>query len=546
MKDAKYMICVNDYSKYSFENSEEEETNIIQVNKYNVNGFEEPLKPDDKKAIIWFLNDIESRIKVGNTSGKKYYYLDVSNRKEAESEKELADGLDGKQIRINTSDSSNKQIKENEKEHRVKFIRNANDTRVELGNIVGVLRWKNYQYKPSGTIYNLDITLQIGSRFDTKTKKYLLPTMLYHRAEIIGDNNFVPSGDDDIFHFLYIYIFKEKLKEAYQNGLYKRYVRFERNDSRLKGSIDISRHIKLNAGQNNGKVAYSYRESTVDNPVNHLILHTYDFAKKIYPDLLYDITSRDGDFEKIINQIRYQADTYDSSSVQNCIQNCNKQISHPFFIKYEELRKVCINFLQFMGVSMFDGEEEEDVQGILFDVNDLWEEYLMKCFEKNLKSEYKVCDQFEVPVCISLIDEKSQTHGYPDYVFFDKDSDSKTSPANMILDAKYRICWQNGGFDFPDYTKCIRDMNALTAHKTGVIYPQELKDLNDSQDDHLQDENITYKVSNYNSEDYFYSIPVCVPYLEDNTSYHEWQKKMDNHISIVTDKLKEILGNRIR
>ena len=628
------IISVNDYTEYLLVESLPEVENDkklpppLPVCKYTSDGKQKTLKSSDNKAVNAFLEDIEKRIKVSESGDKKYYYVDISDavKNKTEESDEVDAEVQKKQIIINKTECANKQIKSNKKD--VYFIKSSrkieippkqenitdntttenenntdsteseseNDsdktasknkketdntkTAIRFGNIVGVLRWKNYNYKKG----KYDITLQIGSRFDTKDKKYLLPTMLYHRADTLSENNFVPSGDDDVFHFLYLFIFKEKLKEAYQNGAYKTYVRFERNDSKLRGSIDISRHIKLNAGQNNGKIAYSFRESTIDNPINHLILHTYDYAKKVYPDLLYDITSRDFTFNEIIKTIRYQANTYDSSAIQKCIQSCGKQIAHPFFIKYEETRKICLNFLHFMGVSMFDGDEEEqEVQGILYDVNDLWEEYLAKCFEKNLKSDYKVCNQFGVPVCIDE-NGNDKTSGYPDHVFFDKDSDVKNDPAKMVLDAKYRIVWQNNGFDFPDYTKCIRDMNAFAAHKTGVIYPQEIKDKSntevnaddaqvntddiqanaddtqanaddaqvntddirksarDIQEEKLIDSAIKFQVSKYNKDDYFYSIPVCIPCSDENTSYYDWRKKMDDNIDIVTDKIKEILG----
>ena len=35
-------------------------------------------------------------------------------------------------------------------------------------------------------------------------------------------------------------------------GLYKTYQRFEKNDDKLKGTIDISRHIRLNLGLPSG------------------------------------------------------------------------------------------------------------------------------------------------------------------------------------------------------------------------------------------------------------------------------------------------------
>ena len=91
---------------------------------------------------------------------------------------------------------------------------------------------------------------------DPKTKSYFAATLLTH-GEIDNFNDSVYCSNNALFDFLLVDILFKQIKEANPKGLFRTYRRFEKNDDRLKGTIDISRHIRLNAGQNNGKVAYS-------------------------------------------------------------------------------------------------------------------------------------------------------------------------------------------------------------------------------------------------------------------------------------------------
>lgn len=113
-----------------------------------------------------------------------------------------------------------------------------------------------------------NIRLQIKSRLDTN-KPYFLATMLLRNGIKLNPDTI--SSDFDIFYdFLLLFWFKEQLKNAYLKGHFRTYRRFERNDDRLKGSININNHIKWNLGQGNGKVGYSFRENTVNNFMNLL------------------------------------------------------------------------------------------------------------------------------------------------------------------------------------------------------------------------------------------------------------------------------------
>ena len=64
-----------------------------------------------------------------------------------------------------------------------------------------------------------------------------------------------------------------------RKGIYKIYVRNEYNDSNVKGTIDINRHIKMNTPFL-GNISYSQREFSYENYVIQLIRHTIEFIKR--------------------------------------------------------------------------------------------------------------------------------------------------------------------------------------------------------------------------------------------------------------------------
>lgn len=105
----------------------------------------------------------------------------------------------------------------------------------------------------------------IGSRFDDESfffTQYILDRALGMNINIL--QNMDPGvGSGDILEQLLAFVFAAQIERAYRKGLYRRYRTYECNDSKVKGKINITRHIRLNP-LNNGKIAYSYREYTAN------------------------------------------------------------------------------------------------------------------------------------------------------------------------------------------------------------------------------------------------------------------------------------------
>ena len=90
------------------------------------------------------------------------------------------------------------------------------------------------------------VQVAIHSRFDKDSEKqYFLHYML---QKVFGINilNFENHmGPDELWEFL-IYVFPYCLLRALRQGLFRAYRQYDCNDSKVKGAIDIARHLKLN------------------------------------------------------------------------------------------------------------------------------------------------------------------------------------------------------------------------------------------------------------------------------------------------------------
>lgn len=382
-----------------------------------------------------------------------------------------------------------------------------------------------------------DVKIQLTTKFDDYEKKpYFLATMLLY-DKLKPSRNMVPANEEEIYDYMLLFWFKEQLQKACLKGLFKTYRYFECNDEKLRGAIDIVRHIKLNAGQNNGKVAYRYRENTANNYLNYLIVAAYTHLKEKYYDLVVENIDSNFDLLSVINQLK-NVTGYTRGGLKSILSKNLRAITHPLYTEYEELRVTSIRILRDEGLSIFDGEDD-DSQGILFYVPDLWENFLEKAMKKYVDclkdNTVYLNSQVELYALskpnIANPDKSSKEYFFfktrPDYVFFnDKE---KTKPI-MVLDAKFRPNWKNALEDkninsslCDDYTKCIRDMCNFGVHATGVIFPFN--------GDNMPVTSFRHIFSCYNSTDSFYTIPLRVPSSKESDSYSYWRSKFEKYIA---------------
>lgn len=326
-----------------------------------------------------------------------------------------------------------------EQENRI-FTTNNGET--YTGNIVGMMKMGDHQ-------------LQIHSRFymhDDQGMDFFLQYLL-HKVLNINVITYTTNMDHKQSMFdLLAYIFPAYLNHALQKGLYKEYVKKKYNDTNVKGSIHVGRHLQLNPIFK-GKIAYDTREFNYDNTVTQLIRHAIE---KLKDNSNFDLFA-DDQIRQNIQAIVQATPSYSKAERRKIMtDNQLKYVRHSYFEEYYLLQKLSLQILNddYAGF----GNDDEEIHGIIIDVAWLWEEYLHTLLSPNfIHPQNKISARG-----ISLFRNRMHTV-YPDFYSVNK---------NLVLDAKYKNMDQSiKGMQREDRYQMISYLHILKANQAGIIYP---------------------------------------------------------------------------
>lgn len=321
------------------------------------------------------------------------------------------------------------------------YAEDENFVRIKSGNIMGFVGRKNQQMK-------------IYSRFDNQEHDYFLHYMLQKVFSFNIFNLDFTSSEDNVFEFL-VYMFPAMLKKAMRQGVYKEYRKFRHNDANVRGTIDISRHIRENIPFR-GTVAYNTKEYSFDNSITELIRHTIEYIKTIPSGDI--ILSSDKTVEDCIKKIISYTPSYSHTERIKIIQDNLLPCNHPFYTEYTALQKLCVQILRQEEIKY--GTDDDRIYGILFDGAWLWEEYLntLLCEKGFIHPENKLGTG-----AIYLFEHGGQR--FPD--FWKQD---------IVLDAKYKKLAISGSrldIERDDVHQIMAYMYRLKASKGGIVCPYD-------------------------------------------------------------------------
>ena len=317
------------------------------------------------------------------------------------------------------------------------IIQSINDT-YRCGNVMGFLGCG-------------DERLIIESRFGGDKEDYFFQYLLDQVLDFpnIIDLKSDANQDNRLFNFL-LFLFPYYLKTAMRKGLFKRYIRYRYNDGNVKGSIDITRHIKKNTPFI-GNVAYSQREFSYDNSLMELVRHTIEFIKrKPYGNNL---------LIKVKDEVKLVLDAtprYEPYSRQRIIEENKKNtVRHAYYREYLALQRLCLLILRHQKHQIGSGLKQ--IYGILFDGAWLWEKYINSLIEdvfyhpmnKGGKGAQRLFDGN-----IGLI--------YPDFI-------GRNKEVRVIADAKYKPMDNIGN---RDYLQVLAYMFRFDAKTGYYLYPE--------------------------------------------------------------------------
>ena len=319
------------------------------------------------------------------------------------------------------------------------YAEDEKSVRIKSGNIMGFVGRNNQQMK-------------IYSRFDNQKHDFFLHYMLQKVFSFNIFNLDFTSSEDNVFEFL-VYMFPAMLKKAMRQGVYKEYRKFRHNDANVRGTIDISRHIRENIPFR-GTVAYNTKEYSFDNSITELIRHTIEYIKTIPSGDI--ILSSDKTVEDCIKKIISYTPSYSHTERIKIIQDNLLPCNHPFYTEYTALQKLCVQILHQEEIKY--GTDDDRIYGILFDGAWLWEEYLntLLCEKGFIHPENKLGTG-----AIYLFEHGGQR--FPDFW-----------KQEMVLDAKYKKLAINGNrldIDRDDVHQIMAYMYRLKAPKGGIICP---------------------------------------------------------------------------
>lgn len=276
--------------------------------------------------------------------------------------------------------------------------------------------------KYAGILFFRGKTIVIHSRFDHSDKDYFLSYALRKLS--------VPSRSSDMFappaaagkmeELLLPRVFLELLASACDVGLYRQYQTVLYNDSSPRGHIDIARHIRLNPMEN-GRIAYSSRVYTIDNPVNRVILAAYTALRGKYGGEMARLLQSDSRLSRPVQTLLEQLGGVDLSpaSVRQLIHKADTPITHPMHRRYETLRRMSIMILRSEGLDFFSQADDLRASGVLIPMDRVWERLLESLFpEGTLTAQTK----------FDILGGRRQLK--PDLLL----------PA-AVFDAKYRLPW---------------------------------------------------------------------------------------------------------
>ena len=337
------------------------------------------------------------------------------------------------------------------------------------------------------------VSLSISSRFYSDADDFFLHYLLqkvvgFHVVDLPPE-----KSQNPIWDFL-PYLFPSYFMAAWQQGVLKTTRRFEANDDRIKGAIDVARHIRKNVPFQ-GKVAYFFTERTPINPVNQLIRLTVDVLEHS-PFFKAMFHGANKSFNDAIRDLKLLVPMESLGNRSKIIKENLRSISHPFYSKYKPLQRLCLAILRHEKISF--GEDDKEVVGLLFEGAWLWEEYLATIMPKGMiHTENKLASRK-----IYAIQPRSW-EWYPDF-HWKNDAQGKSG---LVLDAKYK---HSQNVPSSDQHQIVSYMYVLKADVGGFIYPEAVQGKEEMQ------------LNGYGGR----LVKLCLPIPRGATSYREFSEKM--------------------
>ena len=413
---------------------------------------------------------------------------------------------------------------------------NDKENKIQTNNLVGF-------------IGNGEVEIEINSRFSAKRnitttqkkqgkkrtektveKEVTIDYFLYYMLSKIFSANIVNlevgGGSLKELDFL-LFLFPRLLKSAMQQGMYKKYVKKEYNDSNIRGVININRHIRYN-NPPNGRIAYTTREFSYDNDITQLIRHTIEYMSTI--PMGRTLLNSDKEVEQYTRQIIQVTPLYQKGERHRVITANRTPLSHPYYNRYKALQQICLAILR--KEKMSHGSMSNKVHGLLIDVAWLWEEYIGIIMREEGFTHHTNKTAFKLFTRIEDYYEEGKNFQniIPDYVW--EQGDKK-----VIADAKYiplhRFHKTDAERASAIYYKTIMYMYRFATNIGFLFHPCSFEEAKDY-DVTFQD----YEIAN-GKNCHLYKVGLVIP--DSNKEYKDFKNEIKEREEVFKKKVLSII-----
>ena len=347
---------------------------------------------------------------------------------------------------------------------------NSDDLTIYTHNLVGFICYKG-------------LKIDIRSRFASPdsadgadSNDFFLHYLMLKTNEFNFIEQYYPFAKTDSALDFLPFLFTKFLTNALNQGLFKQYQRHHYNNSRPRGTIDIAAHLKLNMPFT-GKIAYSTREFSYDNPITELIRHTIESIrnKPELRDLLYLTRTT----QEAVKQIEAATPSYSPNNLKQVLADNARPLQHPYFTAYGPLQYLCKSILRNEMMRYANTTQQDDeIYGVICDISYLWEEYLTTLLTvKPLNFIHPNNTTGERAIYLA---KPHAFRSFPDFYLPSSSVSNNTDPdtkqaALLVVDAKYKR-YAESGVQRDDIHQIMAYMYAQKAPNALLISPMQADD----------------------------------------------------------------------
>ena len=406
--------------------------------------------------------------------------------------------------------------------------------------LVDYIGGKEYTQQYVGVIWDeaKGETILLRSRFDGEDgffTNYVLSRALGVSGAYFPDMR-PQLAQNQMAEWLLALVFMGQIRDAQRQGLYRAYRNDERNDSSPRGRIDIARHIRQNPLLSNGKIAYTVRERSLDNPVNRVIVAAYSALEKKHRSLMRTLENNNRAAKEAIDRLKRDVSVPSRQELTGLLRRRAEKINSPLYKQWETVRRTAEMILRHTTPEVAKGSAFE-MGGVLVDMNTMWELYLEAVLRKMVPEGQMLSAQEKYYILLPGVEKPGKRTCEPD--FWWKRGDDTV----LIADAKYKNSWSkiaNKATKEKDLNEAWQDVRAdvfqvlsymyTTGCSQGVIICPVSGDL--------REENI-FNVSAQRKDDKFHVIGLPIPQAYND--YDDFQEKMKDFEDTHVKKIKECL-----